>query len=60
VHFYLMECVGGDPSAHDHEIDEVRWIPLDEAPSQASHKSERGLIARAQAILSKPNSDKNS
>src|SRR5271156_2592418 len=23
VHFFLMECVGGDPSGHDGEIDEV-------------------------------------
>jgi 8-oxo-dGTP pyrophosphatase MutT (NUDIX family) len=53
VHFYLMECVGGDPSAHDHEIDEVRWIALDEAPARASHKSERSLIIKAQNILTK-------
>jgi 8-oxo-dGTP pyrophosphatase MutT (NUDIX family) len=54
VHFYLMECIGGDPSAHDHEIDEVRWVALDEAASVASHKSERGLITKAQSILAKP------
>ncbi len=53
VHFYLMECVGGDPAHHDHEVDEVRWIPLEEAPSRASHKSERGLIVKARSILSK-------
>jgi 8-oxo-dGTP pyrophosphatase MutT (NUDIX family) len=53
VHFYLMECIGGDPSAHDHEIDEVRWIALADAASCASHKSERSLIAKAQNILNK-------
>lgn len=59
VHFYLMECIGGDPSAHDHEIDEVRWISLEDAPSHASHKSERGLITKAQTILSKPHSSRD-
>jgi len=51
VHFYLMHCVGGDPSAHDGEIDEVAWVPLDEALSRASHKSERDLIAKARKTL---------
>jgi 8-oxo-dGTP pyrophosphatase MutT (NUDIX family) len=51
VHFFLMQCVGGDPSAHDHEIDQVEWVPLDEALSRASHKSERDLIAKAKQML---------
>lgn len=53
VHFYLMRCVGGDPSAHDGEVDEVVWVPLDEALSRASHKSERDLIAKAKKALGK-------
>jgi 8-oxo-dGTP pyrophosphatase MutT (NUDIX family) len=53
VHFYLMRCVGGDPSAHDGEVEEVIWVPLDEALSRASHKSERDLIAKAKKALSK-------
>jgi len=59
VHFYLMECIGGDPSRHDHEVDEVCWIPLEEASSRASHKSERGLIVKARSILSKSSSAGN-
>jgi 8-oxo-dGTP pyrophosphatase MutT (NUDIX family) len=51
VHFFLMECVGGDPSAHDAEIDEVTWLPLDQAPERASHKSERELIIKAREML---------
>jgi 8-oxo-dGTP pyrophosphatase MutT (NUDIX family) len=51
VHFYLMRCVGGDPSEHDHEIEEVVWMPLDAALNRASHKSERNLIAKAKKIL---------
>ena len=51
VHFYLMRCVGGDPSAHDREIDEVVWVSIDDALSRASHKSERDLIAKARTTL---------
>jgi len=51
VHFYLMECTGGDPSAHDGEIDEVAWLGLDEALRRASHKSERDLVVKARQML---------
>jgi len=51
VHFFLMQCTGGDPSAHDGEIDEVRWFALDEALSRSSHRSERELIEKARGIL---------
>ena len=32
VHYFLMEPIGGDLARHDHEFDEVRWIPFDDAP----------------------------
>ena len=55
VHFYLMECVGGDPAAHDHEIEDVVWIKLEQAPARASHKSERDLIVKACKLLAPNN-----
>lgn len=51
VHFYLMQSHGGDTSLHDGEIDEVEWLPLDEALRRASHKSERELILKARRML---------
>ena len=30
-----MEPTGGDLAGHDHEFDEVRWIPFDEAADAA-------------------------
>jgi 8-oxo-dGTP pyrophosphatase MutT (NUDIX family) len=54
VYFYLMEARGGDLSAHDAEIDEARWIELDEAIRRASHKSERELLAKARTLLLPP------
>ena len=51
VHFFLMEHAGGDPSAHDSEIDEVAWLTFDEALARATHPSEQALIAKARARL---------
>ncbi len=51
VHFFLLESTGGDPSAHDGEIDEVAWLDFDEALKRASHKSERDLILKAREQL---------
>jgi 8-oxo-(d)GTP phosphatase len=51
VHFFLMKSVGGDPNAHDDEIDEVAWLSINEALKRASHQSERELIAKARTIL---------
>ena len=51
VHFFLMECVGGDPAAHDAEISQVAWLDFDDALRRASHKSERDLVAKARELL---------
>ena len=47
VAFFLFEYRDGDPSDHDHEIEEARWMPLREAVTcarrtQASVRSSRG------------------
>ena len=51
VHFFLMYAQGGDIAAHDHEIDEVQWLPLADALARATHKSEREIIEQARAVL---------
>jgi 8-oxo-dGTP pyrophosphatase MutT (NUDIX family) len=47
VRFYLMRATGGDVSQHDHEMEEVRWFPMDDALAAASFKSERETLQRA-------------
>ena len=47
VHFFLMEPTGGDVSAHDHEYDEVRWVPLAEARRILSFDTYRDVLDRA-------------
>jgi 8-oxo-dGTP pyrophosphatase MutT (NUDIX family) len=44
VHFFLMESVGGNIEEHNHEMDEVKWFPIDKACEIVSFKNERDLI----------------
>ncbi|HEX6140545.1 MAG TPA: NUDIX hydrolase [Candidatus Limnocylindria bacterium] len=51
VHFFLMRAVGGDVSLHDHEFDEVRWFPIEEAMEIMTHATERSVVAEAAELL---------
>ena len=51
VHFYLMEAIGGDTSLHDHEYDEVRWVPVREARRMLSFETYREILDRALAAI---------
>jgi 8-oxo-dGTP pyrophosphatase MutT (NUDIX family) len=53
VTFYLFEYLDGDIDDHDDEVEEVRWIALDEAERTLSHLAEREMITRALAYLDK-------
>jgi 8-oxo-dGTP pyrophosphatase MutT (NUDIX family) len=46
VHYFLMRATGGDPSRHDNEVDEVRFVPVDEAPRLATYPSDRKVLKR--------------
>jgi 8-oxo-dGTP pyrophosphatase MutT (NUDIX family) len=47
VHYFLMEASGTDTSGHDHEFDEVRWVPIDEARTLMSFPTERQIVEQA-------------
>jgi 8-oxo-dGTP pyrophosphatase MutT (NUDIX family) len=51
VHFYLCEFLTGSTADHDHEVDEARWISLQEARTALSYAGERALIERALSKL---------
>jgi 8-oxo-dGTP pyrophosphatase MutT (NUDIX family) len=51
VHFFLMRPVGGDPADHDHEFDDVRWVPLPEALRLMNYPTERRVVEQAEALL---------
>lgn len=47
VHFYLMKYISGDTDDHDHEVEEARWVPIDDAIEMLAFKSERDVVAKA-------------
>jgi 8-oxo-dGTP pyrophosphatase MutT (NUDIX family) len=47
VSFFLLEYVAGEPAEHDHEVEEARWMPLEEAAQALTYKGEREMAARA-------------
>jgi len=49
VHFFLMEATGGDPSLHDAEYDEVRWVAVPEARRMLTFDTYRDVLDRALA-----------
>ena len=53
VSFFLFDYVEGDIADHDDEVEEVRWIALEEATSALSHAAERDIVATAMAYLNK-------
>ena len=51
VAFFLFEYRSGDLEDHDHEIEEARWMPLEEAARSLTYAGEREMVAaRAVAI----------
>jgi 8-oxo-dGTP pyrophosphatase MutT (NUDIX family) len=51
VTFYLFEFRSGSLEDHDEEIEEARWMPLDEALHELSFKGEREMVERALSRL---------
>ena len=51
VHFYLMRYVSGDVTGHDDEVNEARWVPVEEAEAMLAFKGERKALAEARERL---------
>jgi 8-oxo-dGTP pyrophosphatase MutT (NUDIX family) len=51
VSFFLVRYEGGRlgdlPEAHRHEVAEVRWLPLEEAPRLLAYAGEKDMARRA-------------
>jgi 8-oxo-dGTP pyrophosphatase MutT (NUDIX family) len=55
VSFYLLRYLKGDVRDHDHEVDEARWFPIEEAIKNLKFASERKMVQRALAVLAPRN-----
>jgi len=51
VSFFLFEYRSGDVADHDEEIEEARWMPIEEAAGALSYRGEREMVARALSRL---------
>ncbi|HEU5213271.1 MAG TPA: NUDIX domain-containing protein [Gaiellaceae bacterium] len=55
VSFYLLRHrsgrIGDVPEEHRHEVAEVRWLPLDDAPRLLSYRGEKDMAERALSLL---------
>jgi 8-oxo-dGTP diphosphatase len=51
VHFFLMAYASGQVSDHDHEVNEARWVSLEQAQAMLAFKGERQAVAQAASLL---------
>jgi 8-oxo-dGTP pyrophosphatase MutT (NUDIX family) len=51
VVFFLFDYRSGDLADHDHEIEDARWMPLEEALDALTYDGEREIVRRALSRL---------
>ena len=51
VHFYLLRYVSGDTKDHDWEVNEARWVPIEDATGQLAFDNEKRVMERAHALV---------
>ena len=50
--FYLFEYRSGSVDDHDHEIEDARWMPLEEAAEALTYAGEREMVRARLSRLS--------
>ena len=55
VRFFLFAFRSGSPANHDHEIEDARWVPIEQAVSELTYPGERDMVRR---VLSKTRADR--
>jgi 8-oxo-dGTP pyrophosphatase MutT (NUDIX family) len=51
VKFFLLRYKSGDPKYHDQEVNEARWVDIDEAYKLLAFKSEKKVVLQAKDII---------
>jgi 8-oxo-dGTP pyrophosphatase MutT (NUDIX family) len=52
VHFFLLRYLRGSTDDHDHEVQEARFVPIDDALLMLAFPSERKVVEMARDALS--------
>ena len=53
VTFFLLDYVSGEADDHDHEVEDARWMPLEEA-ARCADLHGRARHGRARAVAARP------
>ena len=51
VYFYLLRYKSGDVSDHDHEVNEARWVEIDDAIKMLGFDSEKLVVEKAKGLI---------
>ncbi|MDO8620854.1 MAG: NUDIX domain-containing protein [Candidatus Levybacteria bacterium] len=51
VYYFLMDFAGGDITKHDHEMEDVEWVPINEVEKRLTYKSDKQVWQVALRIL---------
>jgi 8-oxo-dGTP pyrophosphatase MutT (NUDIX family) len=51
VYFYLLRYKSGDVADHDYEVNEARWVQIDEAIDLLAFDNEKKIVVRAKELI---------
>ena len=51
VYYFLMEYTGGDITKHDHEMENVEFLPIDKVEERLTYKSDKKVWEEARKLL---------
>ena len=51
VQYFLMEYVGGDIANHDWEMEEVEWLPFEEAYERLEFSGQKQMLKLARSMI---------
>lgn len=51
VYFYLLRYKSGDVRDHDHEVNEARWVVIDDAIKMLAFDSEKKIMEKAKGLI---------
>jgi 8-oxo-dGTP pyrophosphatase MutT (NUDIX family) len=51
VYFYLLRYQAGNVTDHDHEVNEARWVNLDEALQMLAFDNEKKVVDQAKSMI---------
>lgn len=51
VYFYLLRYKAGDVRDHDHEVNDARWVDIDDAIEMLAFDNEKKIMEKAKGLI---------